>query len=156
MPLKLEILAIFIYLVWLLVLTFFFVRFFLYYSRLLKNGKKESLPALLDGIIEKEEKTDKKIEEISKRCSKLEYESLLHIQKVGLLRFNPFKDTGGDQSFILALLDSHDTGVVVSSLHTRTGTRWYAKRVVKGHGIEYDLSEDEQKVLKESKFLSKD
>src|SRR3989338_5822043 len=150
MPLKLEILAIFIYLVWLLVLTFFFVRFFLYYSRLLKNGKKESLPALLDGIIEKEEKTDKKIEEISKRCSKLEYESLLHIQKVGLLRFNPFKDTGGDQSFILSLLDSNNTGVIISGLYSRSGTRWYAKKVKEGQGLDHALSDDEKKAIQQS------
>lgn len=72
----------------------------------------------------------------------------MHIQKIGLLRFNPFHDTGGDQSFILALLDSHDTGVVISSLHTRTGTRWYAKGVLSGRGQEHELSNEEQKAIK--------
>ena len=82
---------------------------------------------------------------------KLEKDGLLHIQKVGLLRFNPFKDTGGDQSFILSLVDGKDTGVVISGLYSRSGTRWYAKRVVSGKGVDYELSEEEKKSLKEAK-----
>lgn len=87
---------------------------------------------------------------------KLKEDGLSHIQKVGLVRFNPFKDTGGDQSFILALVDANNTGIVVSSLHTRTGTRWYAKNIIQGKGSEYDLSDDEQKALAGAQFLSKD
>ena len=75
----------------------------------------------------------------------------LHIQKIGLLRFNPFKDTGGEQSFALALVDAHDTGVVVSALYSRSGTRWYAKKVVLGKGEEYELSEEEQKAVRLAK-----
>jgi hypothetical protein len=66
---------------------------------------------------------------------------------VGLLRFNPFKDTGGDQSFILALVDAHDTGVIITALYSRSGTRWYSKRVTKGKGTEHELSDEEKKAL---------
>ncbi len=154
MPLKTDYFFI-IFFIWLIILTFVFIRFYLFYSKLLKGTKKETLPEVIDSIVNKASNTDKRVDDLHKKYIKLEEDALLHIQKIGLLRFNPFKDTGGDQSFIMALLDAHNTGVVISSLHTRSGTRWYAKRVVKGRGIEYDLSEDEQKVLKEAKFLSK-
>ena len=70
---------------------------------------------------------------------------------MGLLRFNPFKDTGGDQSFILSLVNGKDTGVIISGLYSRSGTRWYAKRVVDGKSVDHELSEEEKKALKEAK-----
>ncbi len=136
---------------WNIVLTFLLLQFYFYYARLVKNGKKESLVKLLDGISGDQLKIKKAIDELAIICGKLEKEGLLHIQKVGLLRFNPFKDTGGDQSFILALVDAQDTGVIISSLHTRTGTRWYAKHVIKGKGEEYELSKEEEEALKSAK-----
>jgi hypothetical protein len=49
------------------------------------------------------------------------------VQHVGLIRFNPFEDVGGDQSFALALLDGEHNGVVISSIYSRNGGRMYAK-----------------------------
>lgn len=135
-------------LLWLLVLTLFFIRFFFYYSRLTKKGKKESLIQLLEDVLKKGDSLEKEIFHMKQVYGKLENDEKLHIQKIGLTRFNPFNDTGGDQSFILALIDANDTGVVISSLHTRSGTRWYAKKVEHGKGVEYELSSDEVKALK--------
>ena len=142
---------IFTLILWNIALTFLFFQFYMYYTRITRNGKKESLVKLLDDITSDQEKTKKTLDLVGKMCAKLEKDGLLHIQKVGLLRFNPFKDTGGDQSFILALVDAQDTGVIISSLHTRTGTRWYAKHVIKGKGAEYELSKDEEEALKTAK-----
>ena len=54
-------------------------------------------------------------------------------QRIGLVRFNPFEDTGGNQSFALALLDQAGDGFVVSSLHARAGTRVYGEGGRQGH-----------------------
>ena len=124
--------------------------------RLVKDGKKESLVKIIDDLGLREQENKKVIEELRHEYVKLEKQGLAHIQKIGLVRFNPFKDTGGDQSFILALVDAENTGVVISSLHTRTGTRWYAKGVVAGKGVEYELSDDEQKALKGARLLAQD
>lgn len=65
--------------------------------------------------------------------------------KIGLVRFNPFKDIGGNQSFALSFLDKEKTGVVLSSLYTREGTRVYAKPVFKGNALHgYDFSHEEK------------
>ncbi len=144
-----------LFFLWLLVLSFLFFRFYFYYTKLIKNSKKDSIIQMLDDLHHEEQENKKTLEKLVAEYAKLEKEGLSHIQKVGLVRFNPFKDTGGDQSFILALIDAESTGVVISSLHTRTGTRWYAKGVVRGEGIEYALSEEEKKALKGAKFLSR-
>lgn len=98
--------------------------------------------------------TKKGLAELAKRYDTIEKDSRFHIQKIGLLRFNPFKDTGGDQSFILTLVDANDTGVIISGLYSRSGMRWYAKKIVKGRGFEHELSDDEKKSLKLAQPIS--
>jgi len=71
----------------------------------------------------------------------------ISISKVGVVRFNPFKDTGGDQSFAIALLDSNNNGLVISSLFSREGTRIYTKPIEAGKSINYNLSEEEQQAI---------
>jgi len=72
------------------------------------------------------------------------------VHRVGVVRFNPFTDAGGDQSFAVALLDGHDDGVVFSGLHSRTSTRVYAKPVTGGTST-YNLSQEEQEAIARSK-----
>jgi len=76
----------------------------------------------------------------------LEVASRLALQRVGVVRFNPFQDSGGDQSFAIALLDHAGTGLVVSSLHGRTGTRIFAKQIANGRST-YSLSDEEQQAI---------
>jgi hypothetical protein len=135
-------------LVWIGVLTYYFLKLRSHYNTLVAGVNKKTLEAVLTNIVKDLHTAKKDISHLSVRCDTLEKDQLFHIQKIGLLRFNPFKDTGGDQSFILALLDANDTGVVITALYSRSGTRWYAKHVVKGRGSEHDLSEDEKQALK--------
>ncbi len=72
------------------------------------------------------------------------------IHKVGVVRFNPFKDLGGDQSFSVALLDGENTGVVISALHTREGNRIYSKPVEKGRAAKYPLTQEEQEAIRKA------
>lgn len=68
------------------------------------------------------------------------------IQKVGLVKYNPFNEAGGDHSFSLALLDGNKNGIIITSLHTRERTRLYIKEVISGKVV-LKLSEEEQKAL---------
>jgi hypothetical protein len=70
------------------------------------------------------------------------------VHKVGVVRFNPFKDLGGDQSFSIALLDGQSSGVVISGLHTREGNRVYAKAVEKSKAVKHPLTEEEAEAIK--------
>jgi Protein of unknown function (DUF4446) len=86
------------------------------------------------------------LDELAARSAVLEANGRRAFQKVGLVRFNPFEDTGGNQSFALALLDAQGDGFVVSSLHARTGTRVYAKVLTAGRA-EAVLSNEETEAL---------
>lgn len=69
------------------------------------------------------------------------------IQKVGLFRYNPFDDLGSDQSFSLSILDSSNSGVVLTSLHHRNFTRIYAKPIKNGQGDNITLSNEEKSAI---------
>lgn len=139
--------------VWSSLLTVFFWSLSAHYNNLVRVTNKRTLQAVLDTLLAEVVTTKKDIEMLREQCATIVEEGRFHTQKIGLLRFNPFKDTGGDQSFILALLDGNDTGVVISGLYSRSGTRWYAKKVQKGVGLEHELSEEEKKAVKEAKVL---
>ncbi|HXS14650.1 MAG TPA: DUF4446 family protein [Candidatus Saccharimonadales bacterium] len=141
-------------LIWMSLLTIFFWSLSSHYNNLIKATNKKTLQTALDSLLVDVSTTKKDIEMLRNTCDTITNEGKLHIQKVGLLRFNPFKDTGGDQSFILALVNGEESGVVISGLYSRTGTRWYAKKVSRGQGVEHTLSEEEKKALKEAKSIN--
>lgn len=71
------------------------------------------------------------------------------IQKVGLLRFDAFEDTGGELSYALALLDKENNGIVVSSIFGRDDARTYCKYINSGKS-KHPLSAEEQKAIRKA------
>lgn len=135
--------------VWLLILTvalFLQIRFF---RKLTKGTKEHELVKILNKILETQDKNSDEIKAIKKEVARLDEEGYLHIQKIGFVRFNPFKEIGGDHSFSLAVLDGKDTGFVITGLHTRERTRIYAKSIKKGKS-EVELSSEEKKALEKA------
>ena len=139
--------------IWLSVLSFYLFRLSSHYNTLTSGTNKKNLTLILDGVLGELSVAKKDIARLAEQCDKIEQSGRLHIQKIGLLRFNPFKDTGGDQSFILALINARDTGVVISGLYSRSGTRWYAKKVSEGKGVDHELSDEEQKAMRLAKDI---
>lgn len=133
--------------IWLATITFLLFRSIRHYNRLTKGTDHGNLKEVLEKILKDIDVSQKHVEELTKRAEKAEKEGLGHIQRVGLLRFNPFEDVGGNQSFVLALLDKKDNGLVLTSLTSRTGTRWYGKTVKNGQGVEHELSKEEKEAL---------
>lgn len=111
------------------------------------TGKKASdLEGVLFEEIKRLRKTETDIKKLFKSSKVLEKMASQSIQKIGLIRFNPFKDTGGDQSFVIALLDLYDNGLVISSLYTRQGTRIYSKPIQASQS-KYPLTKEEIQAL---------
>ncbi|HEX7491331.1 MAG TPA: DUF4446 family protein [Candidatus Limnocylindrales bacterium] len=104
------------------------------------------LEAILGEHLETVHQVGRDLDELTARMAFVESSARHHVAKEGLVRFNPFPDTGGNQSFALALLDESDDGVVISSLHSRTGTRIYAKGVTAGKA-DTSLSAEEQEAI---------
>ena len=134
---------------WLAVLSAAFLWFFAFIKRLTKGSKETTLIKILEKILTIQDQNLREINLVRKEVEKLEDEGKFHVQKVGVVRFNPFKEIGGDHSFSLALLDAKDSGVVITCLHTRERTRVYMKTIKNGKG-EHELSDEEKKALKEA------
>lgn len=91
---------------------------------------------------------DKDIKDLYEITSKIHNLAHHGIHRVGTLRFNPFRDLGGDQSFSVALLDGNNNGVILSSLYSRDGVRVYAKAINAGQSIKYPLTEEEKEAIR--------
>jgi hypothetical protein len=109
------------------------------------------MPADLQRTVESEmERLDMLIRELAdvrQRLSSVERDASAAVQRIGIVRFNPFSDTGGQQSFVLALLDAAASGFLISSLHSRQQTRVYLKQITEGRS-ETALSEEERQALR--------
>jgi hypothetical protein len=95
-------------------------------------------------------KIKKDVKTLSEDLTDLSVLNKKNIHKVGLVRFNPFDDAGGNISFALAFLDDHGDGAVISSLHGRGGTRVYSKSVKAGKS-EFKLTDEEIQAINEAK-----
>lgn len=136
--------------VWLAALSFWVYKTSAHYSKLIRATGKLELKAALEKLLDEQEKVNLHLKELEGLVAELEKKGEGHFQKMGVVRFNPFSETGGDQSFALSLLDQKDSGVVILSLHNREGTRIYAKTVKTGKS-RYELSKEETKAIEEAR-----
>ena len=114
---------------------------------LTRGGDESSLEAVLGSHLAEIRKAVSDVETVSTRTGVLERDLQSVFGRLGLVRYNPFEDTGGNQSFALAMLDGRGDGFVVSSLHARAGTRVYAKAINAGSS-EAALSDEESEALR--------
>ncbi|KPJ70507.1 hypothetical protein AMJ51_01710 [Microgenomates bacterium DG_75] len=139
--------------IWLTALTVLFYNFHISLRKLTKGVAKKDLKTILKKLLKDFDKQGGEIKDLIKVVEELKKDNLYNIHKVGLVRYNPFAETGGDQSFCLSLLDGSDSGLVISSLHSRDTTRIYAKPVKKGKAAGYDLSAEEKQAIKKAKKI---
>ena len=99
---------------------------------------------------------DEEIQELFTISNGLHQLSLKSLHKTAVMRFNPFKEVGGNQSYAVALLNGKNSGVVFSSLHTREGARAYAKPVKNGSADGFPFTEEEKAVIHEATLSSQD
>jgi len=117
------------------------------YRSLVTDSQGGSLQQLLDTHIAKVVEVGARLEKLAELHEYLEVRSRGSLQHVGMVRFNPFEDTGSDQSFAIALLDDRRDGIVLSSLHGRGGTRLFAKPVEGGEST-HTLSDEEAQAIR--------
>lgn len=136
-----------IFFVWLICLSWVIFKMRSHYLRLTTRTGKQRIDEILEEFL----KTDKNItyhfNQLRQQVDKLTKESEVHLQKIGLVRFNPFERVAGEQSFVLALLDKKNSGILVNFIYTKDGLRTYIKRVIEGKGDKYDLSEEEKRAI---------
>jgi hypothetical protein len=114
---------------------------------LTQGSDESSLEGVLGQHLDRVRQAIREVDEVAARTAVVERDLQSAFGRIALVRFNPFEDTGGNQSFALAMLDGRGDGFVVSSLHARAGTRVYAKAISQGTS-EAALSDEEAEALR--------
>jgi hypothetical protein len=135
---------------WLLIITILVIKMLLHYQKLTADVSKKDLISSLNHLISVSERNSKDIELLTEKLNHEISQNKKHLQRLGFKRYNPFTDTGGDQSFTAAFLDDLGDGIMISSLHSRENTRLYAKKVEGGKVSTQTLSSEEQEVIKQA------
>jgi hypothetical protein len=116
---------------------------------LTQGSDESSLEGVLGSHLEEVRRAVSDVDVLAGRTSALERDVQASFGRMAMVRFNPFEDTGGNQSFALAMIDGRGDGFVVSSLHARAGTRVYAKAIAAGSS-EAALSDEESEALRQA------
>lgn len=117
---------------------------------LTRGREGDSLETVLRQTLDRVDSVAREVVDLEGRTTTLEVKGRRALQRLGLVRYNPFEDTGSNQSFAIAILDADDDGVILSSLHARSGTRIYAKSLTRGV-TDLALSEEESEALRLAK-----
>jgi len=115
-------------------------------DNLLEKGKIKDFKSIFLSQKEKNEGLEDKIEDAFSKIKNLEDICQTTVQKIGVVRFNPFADIGGNQSFVIALLDQKNDGFLISSLFVKDGNRVYAKTIKNGKS-DHSLSDEEMQAI---------
>lgn len=116
------------------------------YNNFMENSSGENIEKQIEKYLLKSEDIINKSKQIEGHLNEIDRNLLYCVQKVGLVRFNAFDDTGSDLSYSLALLDGNNNGVVLTSLFTRDSSTTYGKPIIAGKS-RYPLSAEEIKAI---------
>ena len=118
------------------------------YNKFMKKiGNGKNIEEDLENYMYRVDRVERQNAEIISYCKNLDDEVAKCIQKVGMVRYSAFKDTGSDLSFAVAMLDENNDGVVFNGIYSREMSNIYAKPVKKGVS-EYTLSEEEKEAIR--------
>ena len=147
-------------LIWLVITVLLLLGFIIMISKLSSLNKKyktfigklgngKNIEEDLETYMYRVEKVEKQNAEIANYIKTLHEDLKKCIQKVGIVRYNAFKDTGSDLSFTLALLDEHNDGVVLNGIYSREMSNIYAKPIKNGKST-YTMSEEEAQAVQKA------
>ena len=111
-----------------------------------KLGNGQNIEEDLETYMYRIERVEKQNMDIRNLIETIENTMENCIQKIGIVRYNAFKDTGSDLSFALALLDEKNNWVVLNGIYSREMSNIYAKPVENGKS-KYTLSEEEEQAI---------
>ena len=127
---------------WVVVLQLRLRRLSVQYARLMTGTNGLDLETLLNRHLDEIQGALGTVSDLERRAQTIERTLEHTVQWLGIVRYNPFRNTGGAQSFALAVVDGRGDGFVLSSLHARDNTRVYAKSLSHWES-EYTLTDEE-------------
>lgn len=136
--------------IWLGILSFLYLENRKFLTSLFPKSGDRDIRKKLEEVAGIIEKSNSRLDGFQDTLKGIEKKGEGYISRMDLMRYNPYDETGGDMSFSIALLDKAGSGVVVTSLHSRSGTRVFGKPVLMGRSSGYNFSKEEEAVIKKA------
>lgn len=120
------------------------------YEKFMRGKNAENLADAIEENFQQMERL-----EISHQKMSLKMESALHgitstFHKLGIVKYDAFKEMGGNLSFAVCLLDDTNTGFILNTMHGRDSSYTYIKEIIKGEAYS-TLGEEEKEALEKAK-----
>jgi len=119
-------------------------------NKFMGENNSGDFESLLNGFVEESKEIDQRQERVLNDIKMIREQIKFCIQKVGIVRYNPFEDVGGDLCYAIAVLDENNDGFVLNSVYSRDGCYNYAKPIEKGKCVKYKLSAEEERAIDEA------
>lgn len=119
------------------------------YNRFMQGSKAKSLEKEIQDLIEEVRNLGESSKAHERDIKNLYKKHQGAFQKMGLIKYDAFKEMGGKLSYGLALLDENNDGFIINSVHSSAGCYSYSKSI-KGGKSEIELSEEEKQVISQA------
>ena len=116
------------------------------YRKMMAGVDGVNIERMLMGHIDEVKKVVEKSEQLDMENKRIDALLQTAVTRVGVVRFRAFEDMGSDLSYAVALLDSHNNGVVLSSIFGREDSRSYVKPITNGSSS-YTMTQEEEQAL---------
>lgn len=118
-------------------------------KRIFSGFKAKNMESLIAELTKKTKELEEERKKTELQITSIDKRLAQSIRNIETVRFNPFPQVGGNQSFAMSLLNDEGNGVVISSLYSRDRTSLFAKPIKAGQS-EFELTKEEKSVLKKS------
>jgi len=135
---------------WMSVLTYIVVTAKKHYERLSKRTGSHSIDTVLDTLIHEGEKNKFQIDSIKKKIAEMEATSHHMYDRIGVVQFHALGKTEGERSFVVALLNTLRSGIVLNFMYIPDGIRVFAKQIKDGKGVGHELSQEEIEAIQKA------
>ncbi len=142
--------ALALFFAWMSVLTYIVVTAKTRYERLSKRTGSHSIDQVLDTLLHEAEKSKSQEEMIKKKISEMESASQHMYHKIGVVQFHALGKTEGEKSFVVALLNNVQSGIVLNFMYIPDGIRVFAKQIKDGRAEGHELTQEELDAMKKA------
>jgi len=120
------------------------------YKKFMTGNSGENLETIIINRFNDIDKLKEDRDLIRKEIEKINENLMTSMQKIGIVKYDAFKEMGGKLSFVLALLDKNNDGILLNSIHSsREGCYIYLKEIIKGESF-LELSKEERTALEQA------
>ncbi len=124
------------------------------YKAFMRGGRNaKSLDESIQNHLDEIEALKENESTLNNRILRLEKSMGRSYQKIGIVKYDAFKEMGGKMSFAYAMLNDFNDGFIINSIHSKDGCYSYIKEIIKGESY-IPLGDEEAEALEMAMQMS--